>query len=130
MDLQSIDSMLGIMAIVVTIIFQWVWMKFKVDQTDKDLKKSFTDIEDKRLTNVKALREIYDQKVEDCKNHSKTLFEIREYEFKDIASRLGALELKFDKQNEMLYGRFEAITKSLANIEAHIKTCPYKIEKK
>lgn len=122
--------MIAIFVIVIQFLGQWFWFKFEIRQVRKDSENNDKIIEEKRLANVKALREIYDAKVEDSKKYSKGLFEIRESELSDLSKRMSALENKFDAQTENLNGKFEQLIKSNAFIEAHIKTCPYYGHKK
>jgi len=124
-DIKTVYVVIAIAVIVIQFLAQWFWIKFEIKQVRKDSELNDKIIEDKRLTNVKALREIYDAKVDDAKKYSKGLFEIRESELSDLSKRMSALENKFDAQTENLNSKFEQLIKSNAFIEAHIKTCPY-----
>ena len=135
-ELKNIYLILGIAIIVIQFLAQWFWTRFELRQLRKDSEQnddtikqlilsSISNVEEKRLNNVKALREIYDGKVDDARKHARGLFELRENEISELSKRISSLETKFDVQSANLNQKFESLIKSNALIEAHIRTCPF-----
>jgi len=129
---DHMEALILIITNLIVVIASYFRLRNKVDNTDKDIQQlsekitdEINDIEKTRLRNVEALREIYDSKIMDSKNHAKSLFEVREMELRDLGKRMGILETKFDKQTELINEKFNQLIKTNAFIEAHIKTCPY-----
>lgn len=129
-DIKTIYIIIAISVIIIQFFGQWFWIKFEIRQVRTDSENNDNIIEEKRLANVKALREIYDAKVEDSKKYAKSLFEIRESALSELGKRMSALENKFDAHTENINSKFEQLIKSNAFIEAYIKTGTYYGHKK
>ena len=104
--IKTIYYIIGISVVLIGFLTQYLWMRFEVKQMRKDMETSLIQtqkesaesdlrIENTRLNNVKALREIYDAKIQDSKNYAKGLFEQR-------ADSINNLQIKVDKIEQKL----------------------------
>jgi len=128
-----IEENLGALVLILTnlgvLIATFYRIKHRVEEAQKGvaelserLSDGISEIEKKRLENVKVLREIYDAKIMDAKLYAKGLFELREGEVREISKRMGALESKFDNQATLMNQKFDKLIESNAYIVAHIET--------
>lgn len=127
------ETLLSHWAEILTIIINIVVVVgsyYRIVNRVEQLEKKTQEIETTRLNNVKVLREIYDGKVEDSKQYSKSLFDIREHEIKEISKQLTELKVKVDHQNETLNKTLTEIMIGMAEVRTHVKSCPYYQNKK
>lgn len=97
MDLDTMYRILGIILIIVPFIGFFYWVKFELKQVRKDSEKADVDMENKRNENVKALREIYDQKINETKNYAKGLFELRNSAIESLKEKVEDIEKSVEK---------------------------------
>jgi len=126
--IDHIETLLIILINLIILIGSYFKIRAKVDQSSAEIKalrsmihEEISDVEKTRLRNVAALREIYDAKIHDSKQYAKGLYELRESELRELSKRIETIELKFDKQSEIINGKFEELIKSNAAIMAVVK---------
>ncbi len=106
-EVKLVYYILGISGIIIGFLTQFLWMRFEVKQVRKDMESSADQIskvaesndkqiEKTRLTNVSALREIYDQKILDAKNYAKGLYEQRADSITNLQTKVDKIEKKLD----------------------------------